>query len=133
VPGDLKGTRKQDKGRRFNRKLNAFPYYRLSKFTEYKASWEGIAVIKIKENGTSKHRSRHVSNLENHGGRFFCNNCKTELNADYNGAMNILKRDLGYMSGAGAGLTQPEPGRMKLCRQTGNLPALAVESVKCDL
>jgi len=29
VLGDLKGIRKQDKGRKFNRKLNSFPYYRL--------------------------------------------------------------------------------------------------------
>ncbi|MDK2876430.1 MAG: putative transposase [Archaeoglobaceae archaeon] len=104
VLGDLKGIRKQDKGRKFNRKLNAFPYYRLSKFIEYKASWEGIAVIKIKENGTSKHCSRYGSQGLRRGGRFVCSECGLELNADYNGALNILKRALGYMSGAGAAL-----------------------------
>ena len=43
VLGNLKGIRKNNKGRRFNRKLNnGFPYYRLSQFIEYKAKWLGI-------------------------------------------------------------------------------------------
>jgi len=46
---NLKNIRKKNKGRRFNRKLNTFPYYRLSNFIECKASWEGIAVIEVNE------------------------------------------------------------------------------------
>ncbi|MDF2956360.1 MAG: Transposase [Candidatus Alkanophagales archaeon MCA70_species_2] len=130
VLGDLKGIRRRDKGRKFNRKLNSFPYYRLSKFIEYKAAWEGIMVIKVNEANTSKLCSRCGSQGLRHNGRFVCPNCGIELNADYNGALNILKRALGYMSKVGAALTQPELGRMKLCRRTQNLPALAVESVK---
>lgn len=129
VLGDLKGIRRRDKGRKFNRKLNSFPYYRLSKFIEYKAAWEGIMVIKVNEANTSKLCSRCGSQGLRHNGRFVCPNCGIELNADYNGALNILKRALGYMSKVGAALTQPELGRMKLCRRTQNLPALAVESV----
>jgi len=34
--GDLKGMRKRNKGRRFNRKFNSFPYYRISRLVEYK-------------------------------------------------------------------------------------------------
>ena len=49
VFGDLKSIRRQNKGRKFNRKLNSFPYYRLSKFIEYKATWEEIAVLKVNE------------------------------------------------------------------------------------
>jgi len=110
VLGDLKGIRKQDKGRKFNRKLNSFPYYRLSHFIEYKATWEGIAVVKINEANTSKLCSRCGSQGLRRNGKFFCPKCKVELNADYNGALNILKRALGYISRAGAALTQPRTG-----------------------
>jgi putative transposase len=114
VLGDLKGIWKQDKGRKFNRKLNSFPYYRLSMFIEYKANWEGIMVIKVNEANTSKQCTRCGSQGLRHNGKFVCPKCKVELNADYNGALNILKRALGYISRAGAALAQPELGRMKL-------------------
>jgi len=114
VLGDLKGIRKQNKGRKFNRKLSSFPYYRLLKFIEYKAAWGGIAVIKVNEANTSKLCSRCGTQGLRHNGKFVCSNCRIELNADYNGALNILKRALGYISRVGADLTQPELGRMRL-------------------
>jgi len=114
VLGDLKGIRKQNKGRKFNRKLNSFPYYRLSQFIEYKAAWEGIAVIKVNEANTSKLCSRCGSQGLRHNGRFVCPNCGIELNADVNGALNILKRALGYISRVGAAVIQPEGGEV-LC------------------
>ncbi|MHA1333325.1 MAG: zinc ribbon domain-containing protein [Candidatus Odinarchaeia archaeon] len=77
--------------RKFNRKLNSFPYYRLSQFIEYKAAWEGIAVIKVNEANTSKLCSRCSSQGLRHNGKFVCLMCKVELNADYNGALNIYK------------------------------------------
>jgi transposase, IS605 OrfB family, central region len=139
VLGDLKGIRKQNRGRKFNRKLNTFPYYRLSKFIEYKASWEGIAVIKVSEANTSRICSRCGSQGLRRNGKFVCSKCGVELNADYNGALNILKRALGYMSKAGADLTQPRtpcdvPEQMKevpdaLGLRRENLSASAVESV----
>jgi len=89
VLGDLKGIRERDKGRKFDRKLNSFPYYRLSKFIEYKAAWEGIAVIKANEANTSKLCSRCGSQGLRYNGKFVCPKCGIELNADYNGALNI--------------------------------------------
>ncbi|MHA1836246.1 MAG: RNA-guided endonuclease InsQ/TnpB family protein [Candidatus Odinarchaeia archaeon] len=116
VLGDLKGIRRQNKGRKFNRKLNSFPYYRLSKFIEYKAAWEGIMVLKVNEANTSKLCSRCGSQGLRHNGKFACPSCGVELNADYNGALNILKRALGYILRVGAALTQPELGMMKSLR-----------------
>jgi len=110
VVGDLKGIRKQNKSRKFNRKLNSFPYYKLSKYVEYKANWEGIKVLKINEKNTSKICSRCGSQGLRHNGKFVCKNCGVELNADYNGALNILKRACGYISQVGAALTQPRRG-----------------------
>lgn len=108
VLGNLKGIRKNGKGRRFNRKLNnGFPYYKLSQLIEYKARWLGIKVVKVSERNTSKtcHKCRHIGLRV--GSLFKCPNCNYSCNADYNGAMNILKRAMGYMSMVGATLTQP--------------------------
>ncbi|MBC7113139.1 MAG: IS200/IS605 family element transposase accessory protein TnpB [Candidatus Methanomethyliales bacterium] len=110
VLGDLKGIRRngEGKGRRFNRKLNnGFPYYKLSQYIEYKARWLGIKVIKVNERNTSKVCHRCGFKGLRVGSLFKCPNCGYTCNADYNGAMNILKRAMGYMPIAGAALTQP--------------------------
>jgi putative transposase len=103
VLGKLRGIRKNGKGRRFNRKLNSgFPYHRLSQFVEYKARWLGIKVVKVSERNTSKtcHRCGHMGlRVES---LFKCPNCGYSCNADFNGAMNILKRGYGYMPYLGA-------------------------------
>ncbi|MCL6578964.1 MAG: transposase [Candidatus Bathyarchaeota archaeon] len=97
VLGKLKGIRKNGRGRRLNRKLNnGFPYHRLSQFIEFKAKWLGIKVAKISERNTSKicHGCGHVGLRV--GSLFKCPNYGYSCNADYNGAMNILKRAMGY-------------------------------------
>jgi putative transposase len=106
VLGDIKGIRMRmsnnDKGRRFNRRLNnGFPYYRLSQFIEYKAKWLGIKVIKVNERNTSKTCHRCGMKGLRVGSLFKCLNCRYQCNADYNGAANILKRAIGYMPIAG--------------------------------
>jgi len=101
VFGDLKGIRSNrtdfNKGSSFNRRLNSFPFYRLAKFIEYKASWLGIPVYKINEAYTSQLCHNCEERGLRVGGRFFCSNCKHKYNADYNGAYNIMKRAIGYM------------------------------------
>jgi putative transposase len=115
VLGKLKGIRKNGngKGRRFKRKLNSFPYYKLSSYIEYKARWQGIPVLKVNEAYTSQICSRCGRKGSRVRGLFKCPHCGLNLNADYNGARNILKRALGKLreeplSSAGAGLTPPE-------------------------
>jgi len=108
VLGNLKGIWRNRKGRAFNRKLNnGFPYHRLSQFIEYKARWYGIRVIKINESNTSKTCHKCGQKGLRVGSLFKCPNCGYICNADYNGAINILKRAMGYMPIAGAALTQP--------------------------
>ena len=110
VLGDLKGIRKHSKGKRFNRIVNSFPFNRLSFFIEYKAHLKGIAVIKIREDYTSKRCSRCGEEGKRiNQGLFTCSHCGYQANADYNGAMNILKRSLDYMSWDGAAAFSPEP------------------------
>jgi putative transposase len=108
VLGNLKDMRKKDKGRKFNRKLNnGFPYHRLSQLIEYKAKWLGIKVVKVSEKNTSKtcHKCGHMGLRV--GSLFKCPKCDYSCNADYNGAVNIMKRGYGYMPYLGAPLTVP--------------------------
>ncbi|MEM3660216.1 MAG: transposase [Thermoproteota archaeon] len=105
--GNLKGIRENDKGKRFNRKLNGFSYYKLGKLIEYKARWLGIKVVKVNERNTSKLCHRCGNRGVRKGSLFQCQHCNYACNADYNGAMNIMKRAMGYTRMAGAALTQP--------------------------
>lgn len=103
--GDLKGIRKSVKGKRFNRIVNSMPYSKLTQFITYKANWLGIQIIKIDEKGTSRTCSEceyeNKSNRRNQG-LFKCKKCEYQVNADFNGAKNILKRFEDYMSSDGA-------------------------------
>lgn len=101
VFGDLKEIRRQNKGRRFNRKLNSFPYYKLAQYIRYKAEWNGIKVMEISEAYTSQLCWRCGKRGIRYNGLFKCFNCKHEENSDRNGAINIGKRALGYISKAG--------------------------------
>jgi putative transposase len=104
VLGKLRGIRKNGEGRKFNRKLNnGFPFYRLSQFIEYKAKWLGIKVIEISERNTSRTCHKCGSIGLRVGSIFKCPKCGYSCNADYNGAVNILKRGYGYMPYPGAG------------------------------
>ena len=110
VMGDLKGIRKCKRGKRFNRIINSFPFNRLSFFIEYKAHLKGIAVVKIREDYTSKTCSRCGEEGKRiNQGLFKCPYCKYQANADFNGAMNILKRSERHILSDGAVAFSPEP------------------------
>ena len=108
VLGKLKDMRKNgnSKGRRFNRKLNNFPYRKLSSYVKYKAGWLGIPVITVSEAYTSQTCSICGGRGVRHNGLFKCS-CGAELNSDYNGAKNIMKRALGLTSSVGATVNLP--------------------------
>ncbi|MBC7112856.1 MAG: transposase [Candidatus Methanomethyliales bacterium] len=65
-------------------------------------------VVKISEKNTSKICHKCGFKGLRVGSLFKCFNCGYSCNADYNGAMNILKRAMGYMPVAGAALPQPK-------------------------
>jgi len=108
VIGDLKGIRKKNGSKTLNRIVNRMPYNKLSKFIEYKAMFDGIPVIKVKEYYTSKvcHRCNNLGERKTQG-LLICSNCNYQCNADLNGAINIGRVALSYMLRGGAGLTQP--------------------------
>jgi len=109
--GNLKGVR-NNKGRRVNRKINAMPFYRLKEYIKYKALERGILVIEVPEFNTSKQCSKcgSMNTKRPSQGLFICLDCGYQINADVNGAKNILKRAHAYMVWAGAAVTQPEGG-----------------------
>lgn len=113
--GNLKGIRKNGKGRRFNRKLNSWPFWKLRQYITYKANWRGIRVVEVNEAYTSQ-RCRRCGILGmrsgKHHGLFECPRCGLKENADRNGAFNIGRRALGHVSKVGAVVSQPVTGAL---------------------
>jgi len=92
--GDLTGIRDRSRGRRMNRIVANMPFYRLTQYITYKASWEGIPVLTTKEWYSSKicHRCGSDNTSRPHQGLFVCHDCGYSCNADYNGAVNLGNR-----------------------------------------
>jgi IS605 OrfB family transposase len=58
VLGDIKHLRKREQnkhGRKFNRKLAGFQYYKLTQYIKYKAAFVGIKMIQVSEHFTSQY------------------------------------------------------------------------------
>ena len=113
--GNPKGIRTNRKGRRFNRKLNFWPFWKLGQYIEYKANWRGIRVIEVSEAYTSQRCYRCGTigvRSGRHHGLFECSQCGLKENADRNGAFNIGRRALGQVSKVGAVVSQPITGAL---------------------
>jgi putative transposase len=109
VLGNLEGIRKQDRGRRFNRRLSSQPFYLFKQQLTYKAAWEGIRVLTVSEAYTSQMCHRCGVRGQRVTGRFSCPNCGLVCDADVNGAWNIGKRAHGLLvHETGAVLALPE-------------------------
>ena len=110
VLGDLKHIREagKKKGRKFRRKLNSFPFYKLSAYIKYKAEAEGIEVVEVSEAYTSQTCHKCGEKGIRNQGLFKCGLCGLHDNADRNGAINIAKRGLGQAQVQGLSLTKPE-------------------------
>lgn len=112
VVGDLKGIRQdKDFGKVGNVKLHAWPFAEIRRQLEYKAQEAGIEIIAISERNTSKtcgvcgviDRASRV-----HRGLYNCRHCGAVINADLNGAFNILRKYL-LAQGLGVGAVLSGP------------------------
>jgi len=123
VIGELnKGISSIDIGRKNNEKLHRIPLGRLVSMIQYKAEEKGLTVEQVNEAYTSQTCSNcgvvKKSNRK-YRGLYVCNNCGIVLNADVNGALNILKKvfscsvALNPLMGRGSGLGHP--CRVKPC------------------
>src|SRR5215469_15005202 len=108
ILGKLKGLRNQEKekkarrGRKFNRKVSGFPYFKFTEYLIYKAALAGIKVIKIFEDWTSQTcRKCNQRGIRRGQGLFVCKICG-EDNADRN-----AYRALGYISKVGVPVNIP--------------------------
>lgn len=108
VVGDLKNIRKKENGEgrnigKNNQKLHSWSFNQFTQMLSYKAARAGISVKKVSERNSSKTCSvcgtvRKSNRI--HRGLYRCKNCGAELNADVNGARNILKM---YLENLGTG------------------------------
>jgi len=104
IVGDLTDIRDgKNWGDSGNQQLHKWPFDKIIKMLTYKARLKGIPVVKESEDYTSqtccicgtKCKSNRV-----HRGLYVCNQCGAVINADVNGAINILKRYLPEQIGA---------------------------------
>ena len=104
IVGDLKDIRKDKKkgkatnhGKKQNQKLHAWAFSKLTQQITYKAQLSGIQVEVVSEEYTSQTCSIcgtvRKSNRK-HRGLYVCKQCGTTMNADQNGARNILQKYL---------------------------------------
>ncbi len=99
VIGDLKNIRKEANGEgrnigKNNQKLHSWSFNQFTQMLSYKAERVGISVKNVSERNSS--RTCSVCGTVNKNNRIYrglyrCKNCGAELNANINGAMNILR------------------------------------------
>ena len=91
---NLNDVKKNNKGRKEKQKINLMQFYCLK---EYIKSWKEID-HRGSEFNASKQCSRcgSMSNKRSSQGSFICKDCGYQINADVNGAKNILKRAQSY-------------------------------------
>jgi len=104
----LRMQKQNTRGKKFNRKLSGFQYYKLTQYIKYKAALAGIKVIQVSEARTSQYcRKCYHKGVRKIQGLFTCLKCGEE-NADRNAAFNIAYRALGYISKVGVTVNMPK-------------------------
>ena len=87
---DLRGIRKQRRGRRMNYWISNWSFSQLQFFIRYKAEMKGIEVMRVKPHFTSQicHRCGRLGSRLN--GCFSCSHCGlSQFNADLNAGRNL--------------------------------------------
>lgn len=115
VIGELKGIRDgKDYGKRMNQQLHAWPFRKICDRIKYKAKERGITVKFVSEAYTSQTccccGTIRKANRERRG-LYTCRDCGISLNADVNGAFNILNKKVspGGFLPLGVGANFPSP------------------------
>ncbi|MEM4038157.1 MAG: transposase [Nitrososphaerota archaeon] len=92
----LEGLRESiDYSRELNRRLHNLPYRKLQKLIEYKSLLNGIEVVYVDPNNSSRtcHRCGYINEPSN-SREFKCSRCGAEYNRDVNAAVNIARKAL---------------------------------------
>jgi len=113
VIGDLRHIRdNKNWGKSGNQRLHAWPFAEIVRQLEYKGKEAGIKVTKVNERNTSK--TCHVCGTigtRRRRGLLVCHNCGVTINADVNGAFNILNKVSPAPVRAGVGVVGVLPTR----------------------
>jgi IS605 OrfB family transposase len=119
IVGKLKGIREgADHGKVGNLKLHAWPFEEIRRQLEYKGEEVGIEVVTISEAYTSQtcHFCGTIDKASRvKRGLYRCRHCGVVVNADLNGAANILKK---YRPDFGLGVEADFPGLPSLAEVT---------------
>lgn len=91
---------KQNKGRKFNKKLGNWSFKQFENFLSYKAEELGKTLIKVNPKYTSQICSScgHKDKSNREGNNFKCLNCGFELHADLNASRNIAQLGMSSLS-----------------------------------
>lgn len=95
IIGDLNGIRERIKyGPRLNQRLHAWPYAKIKYMITYKAALMGMQVIVIDEAYTSQtcYACKKVAKHQRKSRGWYKCSCGWQMQADANGALNILSR-----------------------------------------
>lgn len=115
VIGNPEGIRRNGGGRRFNRRLNSWPFRKLGRYIEYKANWRGILVVEVSEVYTSQ-RCRRCGAIGarsgKHHGLFECPPMRVKRECGQEWGLQQGKRALGQVSEVGAVVNQPGTGAL---------------------
>lgn len=107
---DLKGIRfsANKKGKKFRTRVGKWNFNQLRSFLTYKSLLNGVKLVSVPPNYTSKTCSNcfHIGNRQ--GKKFACNNCNSVFDADHNGAKNIAL--------LGASVIMPEGESLMYCK-----------------
>ena len=111
----LKGTRKlyrrgNGQGSSFRGRMNSWTFRELQRQIEYKASWEGIAVVYVNPRGTSRNCSCGSRVIELDNRQVWCPNCDKIWDRDVLASKNIMARMvLRARPSRGRSEKEPEP------------------------
>jgi putative transposase len=98
VVGDVTNIRKNKNfGHKTNQKLHSWSFSKFTQMLEYKAIRAGIRFVRVNEAFSSQTCSacRTIcKKSRKHRGLYCCKTCGNVINADVNGALNILKKYL---------------------------------------
>jgi len=125
---NLKGIRKNSKGRRFNFWLNSWSFYQLQQFITYKALRNGIKTIKVSPYMTSQTCSKCGKVGSRSKGFFVCSHCGYSLNADLNASFNLAKHH-SISDGVSVAVTQPN---IRVDEHKGSSRTFACETMDND-
>ncbi len=113
---DLKGIRfsANKKGKKFRTRVGKWSFNQLRQFLTYKALLNGVKLVSVPPNYTSKTCSNCFHTGNRQGKKFTCNNCNSAFDADHNGAKNIAL--------LGASVDKPEGESLMYCKVPHLIP-----------